>query len=95
MLVRDEYSASKNRWQHMASWSPSQNGQTRWTEVTNAAADDVTRSRPFLAGRFATLSLAERFGAKLVGWGQRLRLQLGELQELLQVVFRLGPRPDI
>ncbi|KRZ81723.1 hypothetical protein T08_8863 [Trichinella sp. T8] len=49
MLIRAEYPAFKNRWQPVASWSPSQNGQTRWTDVTNANAEDATQSRPFLS----------------------------------------------
>ncbi|KRX12672.1 hypothetical protein T07_5777 [Trichinella nelsoni] len=58
MLIRAEYSASKNRWQPVASWSPSQNGQTRWTVATKAAADDVTRSCPFLSALFESFRVA-------------------------------------
>ncbi|KRX51966.1 hypothetical protein T06_15775 [Trichinella sp. T6] len=56
MRVRAECSASKNRWQPVASWSSSQNGQTRWMEATNA--EDVTRSRPFLSALFESFRVA-------------------------------------
>ncbi|KRX49412.1 hypothetical protein T09_4933 [Trichinella sp. T9] len=58
MLIRAEYPASKNRWQPVTSWSPSQNGQTRWTDVTNAAAEDVTQSRPFLSALYESFRVA-------------------------------------
>ncbi|KRX42112.1 hypothetical protein T09_6086 [Trichinella sp. T9] len=58
MFVRAECSASKNRWQPVASWSPSQNRQTRWKEVTNDAADDVTRSRSFISALFESFRVA-------------------------------------
>ncbi|KRY09189.1 hypothetical protein T12_12896 [Trichinella patagoniensis] len=92
MLVLAEWSASKNRWQPGASWSPSENGQTRWKDVTNASADDMTLSRSLLLTLLDSFRVPPSlFEAGIAGQGQRVHLQLGELQ----VVFGLRSSTDL
>ncbi|KRY06153.1 hypothetical protein T12_7483, partial [Trichinella patagoniensis] len=56
--------------------------------ISYACRDRATRLDP---SRAQEVSLP----ASPLQRGQRVRLQLGELQELHQVVFGLGPRPDL